>query len=565
MQIIKGVCVSHGVAMGTLRFLKNEPVTIRCEKTDDVENEVARFEKARNIAYEQLDELYQEALNRAGEESAAIFDIHKMMLDDPDYRESVADIISAQKVTAEYAVTLTSRKLAGIFSSMDDDYMQGRAADVFDISARIQKALKPEIFDAFVLNAPAILAARDIAPSEAVQLDKSMILGFVTAEGAVNSHTSILARSMGIPAIVGMGTCLSAEMDGRYAILDGLNGVLYVDPDEATTEIMSGRLREIRKKREALNMLKGRSTVTPDGRKINVFANVNDLSGLDEAIDNDAEGIGLFRSEFLYLERKCYPTEEEQFTAYKRAARRMSGKKVIIRTLDIGADKKTGYFNLPDEENPAMGLRGIRISLSRPEIFKTQLRALYRASAFGNIAIMFPMITSVREVEDILEITEEVKAVLRRDNIPFNEKTERGLMIETPAAVMISGELAKMADFFSIGTNDLTQYVLAVDRQNSRINRFYDPRHPAILKMIEMSVKSAHDAGIWAGICGELGADFELTETFLRMGIDELSVSPGMVLPLREKILSMKYPGYTGERKHFLCMREDFCRKARKD
>ena len=544
MRIIKGACVSQGVAIGTLRFLKNEPVIIRREKIDDAESEIARFEKARDMAYARLDELYKEALNRVGEESAAIFDIHKMMLDDLDYRESVADIIRTQKVNSEYAVNLTSQKFAGIFSSMDDVYMQGRAADVFDISERIQKALRPELYDTFVLNAPSILAARDIAPSEVVQLDKSMILGFVTAEGAENSHTSILARSMGIPAVIGMGAGLTAEMDGRPAILDGSGSVLYVDPDEVTTETMSGKLLEIREKREALNTLKGRPNVTLDGRKINVFANVNDLSGLDAAIDNDAEGIGLFRSEFLYLGSKCYPTEEEQFAAYKQVAERMNGRKVIVRTLDIGADKRAAYFDLPHEKNPAMGLRAIRLCLARPEVFKTQLRALYRASAFGNVAIMFPMIISTREVEDILEITEEVKADLKRENVPFNEKTERGIMIETPAAVMISGELAKMADFFSIGTNDLTQYTLAIDRQNSQLNRFYDPRHPAILKMIEMTVKSAHDAGIWVGICGELGADPELTETFLRMGIDELSVSPGMVLPIRKKISSLNlYPG----------------------
>jgi len=525
--------------MGLLRFLKNEPVNIRHEITNDVENEAARFEKARNTAYAQLDELYREALARAGEESAAIFEIHKMMLDDLDFRESVTDMIRAEKTVAEYAVGATAQKFAAMFSTMDNDYMKSRAADVFDITRRVQKALDPGLYVPFTINSPSILAARDIAPGDMVQLDKNVILGFATAEGTCNSHTSILARSMDIPAIIGLGAELTDEMDGKPAILDGFTGALYIEPDDAIRETMSNKQREALEKREALNVLKGRPNVTLDGRTIDVFANVNGLSGLDEAINCDAGGIGLFRSEFLYLQRGDYPTEEEQFSVYKRAAEIMDGKKVVIRTLDIGADKRADYFNLPVEENPAMGLRGIRLCLMRPEIFKTQLRALYRASAFGNIAIMFPMIVSVREVEDIFKITEEVKADLRREHMPLNEKTERGIMIETPAAVMISGELAKITDFFSIGTNDLSQYALAVDRQNRLLERFYNPRHPALLKMIEMTVKSAHDAGIWAAICGELGADIELTETFLRMGVDELSVPSGMVLPLRERILSL--------------------------
>ena len=539
MLIIKGTAVSPGVAMGLLRFLKNEPVNIRHEITNDVENEAARFEKARNTAYAQLDELYREALARAGEESAAIFDIHKMMLDDLDFRESVTDMIRAEKTVAEYAVGATAQKFAAMFSTMDNDYMKSRAADVFDITRRVQKALDPGLYVPFTINSPSILAARDIAPGDMVQLDKNVILGFATAEGTCNSHTSILARSMDIPAIIGLGAELTDEMDGKPAILDGFTGALYIEPDDAIRETMSNKQREALENREALNVLKGRPNVTLDGRTIDVFANVNGLSGLDEAINCDAGGIGLFRSEFLYLQRGDYPTEEEQFSVYKRAAEIMDGKKVVIRTLDIGVDKRADYFNLPVEENPAMGLRGIRLCLMRPEIFKTQLRALYRASAFGNIAIMFPMIVSVREVEDILKITEEVKADLRREHMPLNEKTERGIMIETPAAVMISGELAKITDFFSIGTNDLSQYALAVDRQNRLLERFYNPRHPALLKMIEMTVKSAHDAGIWAAICGELGADIELTETFLRMGVDELSVPAGMVLPLRERILSL--------------------------
>ena len=539
MPVIKGRGVSPGLAMGTLRFFENKPVTIRRETIDDVENELARFEKARRMAYAQLDELYHEALNKAGKEGAAVFDTHKMMLDDLDYRESVTDAICAQKINAEYAVGLTAEKFAAIFSTMDDAYMQGRAADVFDISERIQKALKPELRDTFALNAPSILAARDITPGEAVKFDKNMVLGFATVEGCGNSHTSILARSIGIPAVVGMGTALTVDMDGRTAILDGFTGELVIDPDEEMTRTTSVRLGEIRKKRETLDTLKNCPCVTLDGKTIKIFANVNDLSGLDKAIENGAEGIGLFRSEFLYLEKKDYPTEDEQFAVYKQAAERMDGKKVVIRAFDIGADKQVDYFNLPDEINPALGMRAIRICLTRPEIFKTQLRALYRASVFGNIAIMFPMICSLREVADVLKITEEVKSGLRRRNISFDENTELGIMIETPAAVMISDELAKMVDFFSIGTNDLTQYALALDRQNSRLDRFYDPRHPAILKMIKMTVKSAHDAGISVGICGELAADIELAETFLSMGVDALSVTADMQLPLKEKILSL--------------------------
>ena len=539
MVIIKGTAVSEGIAMGPVRFLDNKPKAVRFEKIDDPEYEAARFENARRTAYAQLDELYQSTKEKIGEEEAAIFDIHMMMLEDLDYLESVTDIIRSQSVKAEYAVSQTAQNFSQIFSSMDDEYMKERAADVADISERIQRILAPELYKKFELQVPSIVAANDVAPSEAVQLEKNMVLGIVTQEGSAVSHTAILARSMLIPAVVATDSELNAGMDGKPAILDGLTGTLYIDPDKETTAMLSVRINELRQKRESLNRLKGRPNVTLDGKKIDVFVNVNHLSNLNEAIDSDAGGIGLFRSEFLYLEGNDYPTEEEQFDVYKRVVERMDNKKVIIRTLDIGADKQAGYFGLPAEENPAMGLRAIRICLSRPEIFKTQLRALYRASAYGNIAIMFPMVISVREVEDILKITKEVKDELKREKISFNANTELGIMIETPAAVMICDELAAIVDFFSIGTNDLTQYTLAIDRQNSGLADLYDTHHPAILKMIEMTVKSAHDAGIWVGICGELGADTTLTETFLRMGVDELSVSAGMVLPLREKIISL--------------------------
>ena len=539
MMIIKGASVSEGVAIGPLRYLDNKPIDIRLEKIVATEDETARFEAARLVACEQLNALYEDAIAKVGVENAAIFDIHKMMLEDIDYRDSVVDIIREQRVNAEYAVSLTAQKFSQMLSSMDDEYMKERAADVADVSARVQKALNPDLYKPFELYVPSIIAANDISPSEAVQLDKDMILGFATAEGSTVAHTAILARSMLIPAIVGTGAELTACFDGKPAILDGAAGTLYIEPDEKTNAEMSAKMEEIRKRREALDLLRDRPNVTLDGKKIDVFVNVSHLSALDNAIDSTAGGIGLFRSEFLYLESKDYPTEDEQFAVYREAVERMNGKKVVIRTLDIGADKQAGYFNLPDEENPAMGMRAIRICLTRPEIFKTQLRAIYRASAFGNISMMFPMIVSAREVEAAMKITEEVKTELHRANIPFNEDTERGIMIETPAAVMISDDLAKMVDFFSIGTNDLTQYTLAIDRQNSELGYLYDPRHPAILRMIEITVKAAHDAGIWVGICGELGADITLTETFLRMGVDELSVTVGMVLPVREKIISL--------------------------
>ena len=537
MLVITGTGASQGVAIGPLHFLAFQAAEIRREKVADPEAEAARFEQARLAACTQLDELYRDATEKVGMDSAAIFDIHRMMLEDLDYRESILDRIHKQGLNAEYAVSLTAEEFSAMFSSMDDEYMKERAADVHDISERLQQALNPQAHQALLPEGPSILAALDIRPSEAVQLDKDRILGFATVEGSAFAHTAILARSMLLPAVVGMGAKLDASLDGKPAILDGFSGTLYIDPDDATKEAMQAKLRESLKRREDLRKLKDQPSVTADGTKIEVFANVNHISGLDEAADNAAEGIGLFRSEFLFLESKTYPTEEEQFAVYKKAAAFMQGKKVVIRTLDIGADKQAGYFHLPDEANPALGLRAIRLCLTRPEVFKTQLRALYRASAFGNIAIMFPMIISVEEVRDIRSITEEVMRELKEEGVAFNAGVERGIMIETPAAVMISDELAQMVDFFSIGTNDLTQYTLAIDREHNGLSHFYNPHHPAVLKMIEITVKAAHAAGIWAGICGELGADLALTETFLRMGVDELSVSPGMILPLKEKII----------------------------
>jgi len=536
MLVIEGTSVFSAIAIGPLRFFKKATLEIIRHTENSVEVELSRFEKARTLAIEQLDDLYKKATTDAGEEIAALFEVHKMMLDDPDFFEPVTSMITDQKVSAEYAVDEASKELSEVFSSMDDAYMKERAADVLDISKRVQIALAPEKHQPFTLEIPSIIAADDLAPSETMQLDKQLILGFVMMEGSLNSHTSILAKSMGIPAIIGTGTKLCEQSDNKHAILDGTAGKLYIEPDEDIVISIKQKSDELQKEHERLESLKGLPNVTKDGQEIKIYANALDLSGIKGAVDNDAGGIGLFRSEFLYLENTNYPTEEEQFAVYKKAAEQMNGKKVIIRTLDIGADKQAPYFNLPHEENPAMGMRAIRICLTRPEVFKTQLRALYRASAFGNIAIMFPMITSTGEIDEIMAIVEEVKEGLRRDSIAFNENVELGIMIETPASVIISEDLAKMVQFFSIGTNDLTQYTLAVDRQNREIERFCDTHHPAVLKMIKMTTDSAHKAGIWCGICGELASDLALTETFLRMGVDELSVSAGMVLKLREKV-----------------------------
>ena len=535
MITIEGKSVFGGVSIGKLMFYKRNEKVIRRTHVDDVDAEWKRFEEAKNTAIDQLKDLYDKAIEDVGEANAMIFEIHQMMLDDLDYLESIEGIIRTQSVNAEYAVSTTADNFAQMFASMDDAYMQGRAADVKDVSERVLDILCGVSNGTREMTEPCIVAADDLAPSETVQLDKEKVLGFATMYGSSNSHTAILARTMNIPAVIGMGEALNPKYDGEMAIIDGFTGTLYVDPDEETLAKMQEKRAKDLEQKELLNQLKGKENVTKSGQKINLYANIGNVSDLASVLENDAGGIGLFRSEFLYLEKDDFPTEEEQFAVYRKVAETMAGKKVIIRTLDIGADKQVDYFNLGKEDNPALGYRAIRICLTQPEIFKTQLRALFRASNYGNIAIMYPMIISVDEVRQIKEIVAEVKAELTAENIPFGE-VEQGIMIETPAAAVMSDELAKEVDFFSIGTNDLTQYTLAIDRQNSKLDRFYNPHHEAVLRLIERVVKNAHAAGIWAGICGELGADTELTERFLQMGLDELSVSPGCILPVRKAI-----------------------------
>ncbi len=533
MKQYVGKSVFGGVAIGKIKVFSKEQMQVRRERVSDAEREIERYEAARETAMEQLGRLYEKALREVGEANAAIFEVHQMMLSDDDFNESVENMIRGNLVNAEYAVASTGDNFAKMFAAMDDEYMRERAADVKDISERVLRVLTGGA-EEDAAEEPAIIVAADLAPSETVQMNKELVLSFVTVQGSLNSHTAILARTMGIPALV--GTALSPEeLDGRLGIVDGFTGTFYVDPDETTLAVMREKQAADLEKKRLLQELKGKDNITLDGKKILLYANIGNSKDLAAVLGNDAGGIGLFRSEFLYLERDTFPTEEEQFAIYKTVAETMAGKRVIIRTLDIGADKKCDYFELDREENPAMGLRAIRICLTRPEIFKTQLRALYRASAFGKIAIMFPMIISVEEVRKIKEIVEEIKAELTEQGIVFGQP-ELGIMVETPAAVMMSDELAKEVDFFSIGTNDLTQYTLAIDRQNEKLDRFYDPHHPAVLRQIRIVVDNAHKAGIWAGICGELGADTELTPLFLKMGVDELSVSPGSILPLRELI-----------------------------
>ena len=536
MITLEGKSVYGGIAIGKIAFYKRDEITIKRRHVDDTEQEIRRFEAAKEKAAEELQKLYDKAMEDVGETNAMIFEIHKMMLEDLDYVESVVNIIKSQEVNAEYAIGTTADNFAAMFQAMDDAYMQGRAADVKDVSERLLRVLSDSTNGPMVLEEPVILAADDLVPSETVQLDKEKVLSFVTMYGSSNSHTAILARTMSIPAVIGAGDELSTEYDGRLAAVDGFEGKIYIEPDEETLERLKKRQQEDIEQKELLEKLKGKENITSKGQKVSVYANIGNMADVGAVLKNDAGGIGLFRSEFLYLESDTYPTEEEQFSVYKTVAENMAGRKVIIRTLDIGADKKVDYFGLDKEENPALGYRAIRICLTQPDIFKTQLRALYRASAFGRIAIMFPMIISVAEVKRIREIIEEVKTELRTEGIPFREDVETGIMIETPAAVMVSRELAKEVDFFSVGTNDLTQYTLAIDRQNEKLDQFYDAHHPAVLAMIKMAAESAHAEGKWIGICGELAADTSLTETFLSMGIDELSVSPGMVLPLRKKI-----------------------------
>ena len=536
-QVYSGKSVFRGIAIGKISVYRKNEQQVKRVRTEDTKGELARYEAAKAAAIEQLQELYQKALKEVGEANAAIFEIHQMMLDDGDYNESVENIIETQKVNAEYAVAVTGDNFAQMFRAMDDDYMRERAADVKDISERVLSILNGGQKGKVITDEPVIIVADDLAPSETVQLEKDMVLSFVTVHGSVNSHTAILARTMAIPALIGTEELpLDDTVDGKLAVVDGLNGKIYVEPDAQTLEEMKKRRQAELEKKELLQLLKGKENVTLGGKKIMLYANIGNIKDLATVIQNDAGGIGLFRSEFIYLEKDRYPTEEEQFSIYKTAVETMAGKRVIIRTLDIGADKQCEYFKMDKEENPALGYRAIRICLTRPEIFKTQLRALFRASAYGNLAIMYPMITSLWEVKRIKEIVEEVKAELTAEQLEFGNP-QQGIMIETPAAVMMSEELAKEVDFFSIGTNDLTQYTLAIDRQNPKLDKFYDAHHPAVLSMIRMTVENAHKAGIWAGICGELGADTSLTKEFLAMGVDELSVSPGSILPIRKIIL----------------------------
>uniref|UniRef100_UPI00359C9062 phosphoenolpyruvate--protein phosphotransferase n=1 Tax=Faecalicatena contorta TaxID=39482 RepID=UPI00359C9062 len=536
MITITGKSVFGGVSIGKLSFYKRNQKVIKRSHVDDVEAECIRFQEAKAEAVEQLKGLYDKALEDVGEANAMIFEIHQMMLEDLDYIESIENIIRTQEVNAEFAVATTADNFAQMFASMDDAYMQGRAADVKDVSERVLDILCGVGESMAQTDEPCIIAADDLAPSETVQLDKSKVLGFATMYGSSNSHTAILARTMNIPAVIGLGEELAAQYDGRMAIIDGFTGMLYIDPDETTLAKMQEKRAKDLEQKALLEQLKGKENVTKSGQKMNVYANIGNVSDVGAVLKNDAGGIGLFRSEFLYLENDTFPSEEQQFTVYKQVAENMAGKKVIIRTLDIGADKQVDYFGLDKEENPALGYRAIRICLTRTEIFKTQLRALYRAAMFGNISIMFPMIISVDEIYKIKEIIAEVQSELKAEGIPFKENVETGVMIETPASVMISRELAKEVDFFSVGTNDLTQYTLAIDRQNSKLDAFYDPHHPAVLAMIRMAAENAHAEGKWIGICGELGADLELMEEFLKMGLDELSVSPSMILPLRKRI-----------------------------
>ena len=539
MITLSGKSVFGGVAIGKIAFYKRQEKQVRRYHVEDTEAEVARFEDAQETAIAQLGELYDKAMEDVGEANAAIFEVHQMMLMDLDYVDSIKNIITTQEVNAEYAVATTGDNFSQMFASMDDAYMQGRASDVKDVSDRLLGILSDAGESGVVADEPVIVAADDLVPSETVQLDKSKVLAFATMYGSANSHTAILARTMNIPAVIGLGEGLAKEYDGHMAAIDGFTGTIYIDPDEETMKAMTEKREEDRRQKTLLEELKGKENVTLSGQKINVYANIGNLSDVGAVLKNDAGGIGLFRSEFLYLESEDFPTEEQQFQVYKQVAENMAGKKVIIRTLDIGADKQVDYFKLPKEENPAMGYRAIRICLDRIDVFKTQLRAIYRASVYGTAAIMFPMIISVKEILRIKEIVEEVKAELTAAGIEI-APVELGIMVETPAAVMISEELAKEVSFFSIGTNDLTQYTLAIDRQNQSLDTIYDSHHPAVLRMIQMTIENGHKGGAWVGICGELGADTTLTTRFVQMGIDELSVAPSMVLNVRSKICEME-------------------------
>lgn len=547
MEVFNGKSVFGGIAIGKIYVYQKGEQQVRRIRVDDTAQEKSRYRAAAEEAMKQLQALYEKALQEVGEENAAVFEVHQMMLEDDDFVESVENIIDTQEVNAEYAVAVTGDNFAQMFAAMDDDYMRGRAADVKDISERLITVLSGSSAGGIQSDEPVIVLADDLAPSETVQMDKDKVLSFVTVHGSLNSHTAILARTMGIPALVQTGISLDEALDGKMAVVDGTKGCIYVEPDKDYLAQMQAQKNKDEEQKELLQTLKGRENVTIDGQKVMLYANIGNMKDLGAVLQNDAGGIGLFRSEFIYLESEDFPTEEEQFAIYKKVAETMAGKRVIIRTLDIGTDKKCDYFEMEHEENPALGCRAIRICLTRPEIFKTQLRALLRASAFGNIAIMYPMITSLKEVHKIKEIMAEVKAELTAQGISYGNPPE-GIMIETPAAVIISEQLAKEVDFFSIGTNDLTQYTLAIDRQNSKLDDFYDSHHPAILEMIRMVTENAHKAGIWAGICGELGADLTLTRDFLAMGVDELSVSPGRILPVRKIVLETDVAEYRKEK-----------------
>ena len=536
MEEYTGKSIFNGIAIGRILFYAKNQQQVKRYKIEDTEQEIVRYENAKEQAIGQLKNLYDKAVDEVGEANAMIFDVHAMMLEDDDYNESIYNIIRTEEINAEYAVAVTGDNFSAMFSEMEDEYFKARAADVKDISERVIAVLTGSEEEECMGEEPVIVVAEDLAPSETVQMDKSKLLAFVTRLGSSNSHTAILARTMNIPALIGVE--ISADWNGKMAIVDGKQGILYVDPDVPTLEQYIEERKKDEEQRALLQQLKGQPDITKDGRKIQLYANIGSVADVASVLANDAAGIGLFRSEFLYLEKDDYPTEEEQFQVYKTVAQNMAGKKVVIRTLDIGADKQADYFQLAHEENPAMGYRAIRICLDRIEIFKTQLRAIYRASAFGTISIMFPMIISVNEVRRIKEICEEVRQELDANHVSYGE-VELGIMIETPAAVMISDQLAKEVDFFSIGTNDLTQYTLAIDRQNPQLDNIYDSHHPAVLRMIQMVIDNGHKENCWVGICGELGADTTLTETFINMGIDELSVSPGMVLPIRKIIVNM--------------------------
>lgn len=539
MECLKGKSVYKGIALGKISVLKKNDYVVKRTKADDVEGEIGRVSQAKELACAQLQKLYEKALKEVGEASAAIFEVHQMMLDDADFNEAIENIIRTQEVNAEYAVASAGDSFSEMFASMDDDYMRARAADIKDISERLVRNLSGQNGIDTEFEEPVIIVADDLTPSETVQMDKEKILAFVTVHGSTNSHTAILARMMNIPALIGVDMNLDEIQSGICAVVDGFTGAFILEPDENVQAAAKAKIAEEEEKKNLLLKLKGKENITKSGKKINIYANIGSVGDIGYVLENDAGGIGLFRSEFLYIGRNELPTEEEQFQTYKQAVQNMAGKRVIIRTLDIGADKQADYLHLDAEENPALGYRAIRICLSQPEIFKVQLRALFRASVYGTLSIMYPMITSVEEVMRIKEIVKEVKEELKVSDIPYKD-VEEGIMIETPAAAMISDELAELVDFFSIGTNDLTQYTLAIDRQNAKLEEFYNPHHKAILKMIKMVVENAHAAGKWAGICGELGADTELTETFVNMGVDELSVAPSMILKIRKLVREME-------------------------